>query len=248
VTEAAAPAAEVPLWAGVARTLRAEIAAGMHPVGSLLPTEIEQAARFGVSRQTMRQAIAQLRREGVLSARKGVGTRVEAVAPARTYVHALGTLTDLFQFGRETVFRLTGREMVTLRGRRAAELGARPGAQWLRLTGLREAPGEAAPLGLTEVWVDGRYAAAAEAAPARRQAIFASIEAAHGLVVEEVRQDIEATLLVAAQARALGAAAGAPALRITRRYHAAGGRLVELSVTLHPAERFRYSMVLRREG
>ncbi|EST22687.1 hypothetical protein N566_26490, partial [Streptomycetaceae bacterium MP113-05] len=52
-------------------------------VGEILPNERELAARFGVARATLRQALEQLELEGRLQRRRGVGT---TVAPPRVDV------------------------------------------------------------------------------------------------------------------------------------------------------------------
>ncbi|MFD5556599.1 GntR family transcriptional regulator [Streptomyces sp. NPDC059816] len=52
-------------------------------VGEILPNERELAARFGVARATLRQALEQLELEGRLHRRRGVGT---TVAPPRVGV------------------------------------------------------------------------------------------------------------------------------------------------------------------
>jgi GntR family transcriptional regulator len=246
-TPGAVRAAEMPLWQSVAQSLRAAISAGAHPVGALLPTEIELAAGFGVSRQTMRQAIAELRREGLLDARKGVGTRVLATAPVRGYVHTVADLAELSDYARDRVLLVSEHRIAPLQGRLAQEFGVRPGTPWLRLSGVRASAEGETPVGLVQVWVDGRYAETALGAAARHQPIFRAIEAAHGVQIEQVRQEIAAELLDAPAASVLGEAPGTPALRLTRRYATAGGRLVQLSDTLHPAPRFRYAMTLRRE-
>ncbi len=238
----------MPLWAGVAGALRSAIARGDYKINDLLPTELALADQFGVSRQTVRQAIAALRRDGMLSARKGVGTRVETTMPERGFAHALANVTDVFQFAAATVFRVTRSESVVPTGALARRLCARAGQRWLRLTGLRVNAEDGQALGLTNVWVDGAFAAVAEAAPGRRQAIFAAIEEAHGIAIEAIRQEIEVAVLNTEEAAMLGAKRGAPALRITRSYITGSGRLIELSSTLHPGPGFRYTMTLRRES
>jgi DNA-binding GntR family transcriptional regulator len=47
-------------------------------------------------------------------------------------------------------------------------------------------------------------------------------------------------------AAALEVAAGTPALTVVRRYHGKGARLIEVSVSEHPADRFTYSLELQR--
>ena len=62
----------------VAQLLSREIDAGQVNPGSRLPTEAELAERFGVSRNVVREAIAQLRADGIVEARQGVGAFVLA--------------------------------------------------------------------------------------------------------------------------------------------------------------------------
>jgi GntR family transcriptional regulator, transcriptional repressor for pyruvate dehydrogenase complex len=62
----------------VASLLLREIAAGEINPGNRLPTEQQLAERFGVSRNVVREAIAQLRADGVVEARQGIGAFVLA--------------------------------------------------------------------------------------------------------------------------------------------------------------------------
>ena len=53
-----------------------EIVAGTYPVGEPLPNDAELAARFGVSRTVLREAMKTLAAKGLVSPRARVGTRV----------------------------------------------------------------------------------------------------------------------------------------------------------------------------
>ena len=246
--EAAASLAAGPLFLRVAREIEGRIADGRYPIGSLLPTEHELAAAFGVSRLTIRQAHQRLRDLGLVSTRKRLGTRVESDRPRQAFRQSLRSLTDVFRFARDTVFHVTATRPVTATGALAQELGCAPGHAWLHMAGFREVPGEELPLGWTEVWLDAAYAEPVAQPAVHRTAIFEQVAARFGVALVEVRQEIAAMVLDATLARALRAAEGSPALRIERRYLGEGERLVELSVTTHPADRFRYGMSLRQEG
>jgi len=63
------------------KTVLSEALDSEFAVGEILPNERELAARFGVARATLRQALEQLELEGRLQRRRGVGT---TVAPPRT--------------------------------------------------------------------------------------------------------------------------------------------------------------------
>ncbi|MFC4466748.1 GntR family transcriptional regulator [Streptomyces xiangluensis] len=62
------------------RTVLSEALDSEFSVGEILPNERDLAARFGVARATLRQALEQLELEGRLQRRRGVGT---TVAPPR---------------------------------------------------------------------------------------------------------------------------------------------------------------------
>ncbi|MFD4394314.1 GntR family transcriptional regulator [Kitasatospora sp. NPDC058478] len=65
----------------VAAAMRQSIATGEWPPGAQLPTETDLAQKYGVSRPTVRLAVAALRSEGQLDVKQGRGTFV------RTAVH-----------------------------------------------------------------------------------------------------------------------------------------------------------------
>ena len=57
----------------VASSINREISSGRLQTGARLPTENEMAESFGVSRNVIREAVSQLRADGVIMARQGVG-------------------------------------------------------------------------------------------------------------------------------------------------------------------------------
>ncbi len=64
------------IWLEIEATLREEIASGHYRPGDKLPTEAEQARRFGVNRHTVRRALAALQEAGIVHARRGAGVFV----------------------------------------------------------------------------------------------------------------------------------------------------------------------------
>jgi GntR family phosphonate transport system transcriptional regulator len=67
----------------VAEALREDLALGRFRPGDRLPSEAELAARFGVHRHTLREALARLARAGLVRPRRGAGTYV--LAPPTDY-------------------------------------------------------------------------------------------------------------------------------------------------------------------
>ncbi|MDA9980132.1 GntR family transcriptional regulator, partial [Yoonia sp.] len=65
-----------PIWKAIATSLSNDISEGIYQQGNKLPTEAVLAARFGVNRHTVRQAMGALADEGIVHARRGAGVFV----------------------------------------------------------------------------------------------------------------------------------------------------------------------------
>ena len=77
-------------WRLIAEELRREIVMGSMAPGTKLPAEGELAERFGVHRNTVRQAVAALAAEHLVVSRRGSGT---FVAEHAVLVHRIGART-----------------------------------------------------------------------------------------------------------------------------------------------------------
>lgn len=236
-----------PRYQEVADSLRRAIETGAHPIGAHLPPETELAASFGVSRHTIRESLRLLRELGLVNRRQGSGTQVVARDPDVTFGQSLASLDDLLQYAASTSFELEPGQRIVARGALARMLGAAPGRAWLAYRGLRRAA-DSTPICVTDVYIAAELSAVAPHLAGRTGAIYRTIEAVCGIEVKEVRQEIAAETLDAETASRLDATPGSPALRILRRYHDAADRLFEVSVSRHPADRFTYSMRIRRDS
>jgi len=82
-----------PIWLQIYDRLGKAMASGLLPEGSRLPGEDDLAALFGVTRITLRRALARHQREGRLLARKGVGVFVRSLS-VRYVVHQNEAFND----------------------------------------------------------------------------------------------------------------------------------------------------------
>jgi GntR family transcriptional regulator, phosphonate transport system regulatory protein len=64
------------LWRQIGNAIESDIRSGRCPAGQPLPTERELAQRFTVARQTIRRAMADLERQGIITIQQGRGTFV----------------------------------------------------------------------------------------------------------------------------------------------------------------------------
>lgn len=237
-----------PLYVRIAATLAGQIARGDHPVGSLLPTEAELQQQFHVSRYVVRQAIQHLRSMGLVSARKGVGTRVEARNAAARFLLTMHSVGDIRQYATGMRLEIQEIDETVLRGSKAALIGARPGRRFLRIIGIRRRDRDNKPVSHAEIYIDDAFSSIKAEIPTVGTAIWEVIERHSGETLTEVEQQIDAVTLDSEHAELLEVAEGTPALRVIRRYYVTGRRLVELSVNLHPANRFSYNMRIKRDA
>lgn len=232
----------------LARQLAQGMASGRYPVGSLLPTELELCERLQLSRYAVRKALDALQEQGYISRRKNVGTRVESARPVSGFTQSLATVEELAQFGAEHVRLVRSIEPVVADLALASELGCAGGSHWLRISSLRmDAARRPRPICWTDVYVDPAYA---EVGPLVRESpdalISSLIEARYGRRIARIRQDIRAVALPREHAEDLRAEAASPALKVIRRYLDDADTVFEISVSLHPADRFTFSMEMRR--
>jgi GntR family phosphonate transport system transcriptional regulator len=92
MTSRSRPPSGYSAWRLIADELRREIVGGERLPGAKLPPEGELAERFGVHRNTVRQAVAALAAEHLVVSRRGSGT---FVAEHTVLVHRIGARTRL---------------------------------------------------------------------------------------------------------------------------------------------------------
>jgi GntR family transcriptional regulator len=153
---------------------------------------------------------------------------------------------DTLRFASETVLDLSEfAAPVSSADSRRLRLGA--ASEWRVWRGLRRTTAGGPPLGIVAVYLPAIYVDTMKTLEKRsRRAIFDYIASAHGLVITAIEQGISATVVDADEAMVLQAAEGAPALSIVRRF-VGPQRLMEVSETVYPADRFSYEIRLERE-
>lgn len=232
----------------LARELAEGIASGRHPVGSLLPTEFELCERHGLSRYAVRKALDELQELGLISRRKNVGTRVEATRPKPGFTQAIATVDELAQFGAEHVRVVREVQEVVADLALAREAGCEAGTRWLRISSLRMAPGrKARPICWTDVYLDAAYAEIGALVRESPETLISSlVEARYGRAIARIRQEVRGMTLPKALAAELQAEPGDAALKIVRHYLDSADQMFEFSLSVHPADRFSFSMELSR--
>ncbi|MFD5548269.1 GntR family transcriptional regulator [Streptomyces goshikiensis] len=215
-------------------------------VGEILPNERELAARFGVARATLRQALEQLELEGRLQRRRGVGT---TVAPPRVGV-AVGSARHSWPGesadGWEAVDAAEALPTAAVLKLLAAGSGSAASGSvvfaadqpvhTVRRTRVTEGQVVAAELlYVPAASVPGLSAIDAPAGPARARAVLRELQR---LALDGQDRSVELGSARADDAKELDRLPGAPVLLVTTRYFTAGGTAA-VSVATYRADTCR---------
>lgn len=236
-----------PLYANLARDLESAIASGGHLPGTLLPGEIELAERHGVSRATVRAALAILERAGLVERRRGAGTRVLAPRPPAGFGQSVRSTQELIHYARDTRRVVTATDDFVADAFSADVLGVPPGSRWLRISSLRIDPARPTqPICASEAYLAPRLAGVVPHLGDETTALLELLARHCGLHTDSIEQELQGAVVPDHLAAPLAAQSASPALRILRHYRDPARWLFLTTVGLHPADRFAYRMRLDR--
>ena len=234
---------------GVATTKRAQVRgileqlidAELHP-GDAIPSERALVTRLGVSRVTIRQAIADLVEAGALERVHGKGTNVTGPQ--------VDSRLHLTSFSREMRARGLIPATVVLSAAEefasddvAYALRIRPGRPVIRVERLRTADGT--PM----AYEVGYYPSTLFPRLLERElgSLYDVFASEYGVVVTSGEQTVRAEAADAHQARILGIAKRAPLL-VQERVTYAGNQVIEMSSSAYRADRYRIHMAITPRG
>ncbi|KMY85565.1 Transcriptional regulator, GntR family [Candidatus Paraburkholderia calva] len=237
-----------PRYMQLAQTLINEIQSGCFPVGYTIPTEFELCEQFGASRSTVREAVKQLVHLGMVVRQAGVGTTVKVVNSEGSYRQVMQQLSDLHRYTADTVLELLSKQTIEVSDAAlCAMLQAKPGETWLRLEGLRCSHESADPICHTEVFIQLVFRSLTGFENEPHTPIYTFIERQFGeQIAHQVQQEIRAVALPADIAKIVNAEVRSPALWLCQRYFNKRGELVEVAISIHPADRFSYLETFQR--
>lgn len=226
------------------KQLEQEIASGVYRVGDKFPTDFELRERFGVSRHTVREALRALQEQGILQRQPGSGTVIRAVLSHDVYAQTVNSLDELTDYAVESTIDVKQEGIVRARDGLAELLDIQPGGRWLRLAGVRTFHTKGRPSSWSEIYLDAKYADVREDLRLGGP-IYGHVARRFGLQVSDVEQRVSAVAAPATAAE-IDVKPGEPALLVRRRYFASSDQPFEVSLNLHPGDRYVYTARLSR--
>lgn len=224
--------------------LRERIASGAFGGKGALPGEQTLAAEYGVSRVTLRRALAALASDGLIDRRRGAGTFLAPSSRPKPVVSDLSDiLAHIVDMGRSTEVRLLDCAMVNPAAAIASELKLKAGARTQISRRIRLIDGE--PFSFLVAHVPERLAASYSIEELSREPLLSLLERA-GARLDRADQDISAELAAPDIAAALGVETGAALLAMTRISFDVNGEGIEHLRALYRPDRYSIRMDLRR--
>jgi GntR family transcriptional regulator len=201
-----------PRWHQVMTELAGQIGAGGFRPGERLPVEAELAARFGVNRLTVRQALAELARAGAIRTVHGRGSFV-AERPYRFRVRATApSIVAQMRDGAHTVTQELVAHAVVERSD-LPEPVTLPDARLLRLDTVMAVDGE--PWSRDTTWLSAERFAGVPSVWTPQTSLTGLLAGAYGITTRRSWRRHSAEPASAADAAALGIALGTPLLVLT---------------------------------
>jgi GntR family transcriptional regulator len=213
-----------PLHRQLADTLRDRIRRGELQPGAPVPSEAELVLAFGISRGTVRQALAQLRSEGLIVGGRGRSPVVGRLPLAQPFAELLSFSAWARSMGMVASGCRVSLERRPTSPAIAALLDVRVGTPLVSMVRLRLGDGE--PMLLERTVFAPGVGEAVEGLDLEADSIYAGL-AARGITFAAAQQTIDAVGSTVLDATWLRVRRGAPLLRVRRRTTDPDGRPLE---------------------
>ena len=233
-----------PRYARVAQALIEEISSGKFAVGSLIATETELCARFGVSRNTARAALAILSDMGLVTRHAGIGTVVRSLTAEARYVQEAESVSALFPNMEATEQRTLSERVVRADTSLSKMLDCRRGEQWKRVESLRSIKKHQLPVAYSHLYLPMHLASLAKHFDRLSAPAYTVIDRKSKSRVAKMHQETSACAVPDIAAQRLGVEEGSAGMQIIRRYFDEDARPVLISTTVYPAGRYSFSFAI----
>ena len=233
-----------PLYTQIREMLRNRILDGTYKSHERMPSENELVASFGVSRVTVRQALNDLKSEGLIFKIHGKGTYVAKPKAVQNLMRLEGFGEAMSRRGHETFSRVLGHRLMRAGKTIAPKLALRERDEVMEIRRVRYLDRE--PISLDVTYVPAAIGQRLIREDLPRRDIFLIIENDYGIALGNADLQIESMVADAELAPLLQVAPGTPILKIERLTYTADGRPLDFEYLHYRGDAFQYRMQLER--
>jgi len=234
-----------PHYVQIKDTLRERILNGTYAPHSQMPSEHELCALFGVSRITVRQALGDLQKEGLVFRLHGKGTFVSRPKAFQNVTSLQGFAEAMSSMGYEIVNQLRSFRIIKADRHVAQRLNLPEGTPVAEIHRVRMLNRE--PVSLELTWVPEALGKRLANADLATRDIFLILENDCGVPLGHADVSIDAILADDDIARALRVEDGSPVLRIERLTHDASGNPIDYEYLYFRGDAFQYRLRVDRQ-
>ncbi|MED5609123.1 GntR family transcriptional regulator [Pseudomonas sp. JH-2] len=238
------PLSPIPLYSQLKELLRTRILDGSYPPLSRMPSEAELGKAYAVSRITVRQALGDLQKEGLIFKIHGKGTFVAKPKAFQNVSTLQGLAESMGQRGYEVINRLRSFRFVPADAQVAARLQVAEGDTVAQIKRARLVNRELVSLEVT--YLPEAIGRRLEKADLVTRDIFLILENDCAQPLGHADLAIDAILADAELAAALEVEEGSPVMRIERLTHTADGQPLDYEHLYYRGDAFQYRLRIDR--
>ncbi|VVE60515.1 GntR family transcriptional regulator [Pandoraea captiosa] len=240
-----APDSPVPLYTQIKDMLRTGILDGHYAPLSRMPSESELQAMFDVSRITIRQALGDLQKEGLIFKVHGKGSFVSQPKAFQNVTSLQGFAEAMSRQGHEIVNRVVHFRFVPAPANVALRLDVTEGETVTEIHRVRLL--NRAPVSYEITYLPEALGRQLQRADLVTRDIFLILENDCAVPLGSADLSIDAVQADAALASALSTTEGAPLLRIERLTHDRQGHPIDFEFLYFRGDTFQYRLRVDRE-
>jgi GntR family transcriptional regulator len=239
------PFAPIPLYNQLKVLLRAQILDGTYPPESRMPSESELGDQFHVSRITVRQALGDLQKEGLIFKIHGKGTYVAKPKAFQNVSKLQGLAESLSQLGYEVINQLISVKFIKADARIAERLQLNEGNKIAEIKRVRLI--NRAPVSLEISYLPQDIGEKLQKADLITRDIFLILENDLQLSLGHADLAIDAVLADNELTKALNVEEGSPIMRIERLTHTTDGKPIDFEYLYYRGDAFQYRFRIDRQ-
>ncbi len=233
-----------PLYRWLTEILRDEIARGLYQPGNALPTEEELMRRYDLSSTTVRRAVHDLAREGLIYRKAGKGTFVKRAKIEEHLLRLTSFAEEMQSRHIQPSFKLVQARSMVPPAEIARALKLAPQDRAFLIERIQLANGE--PIALAQGYWHCDIGERLAQQDLSQVPLYEIVETVLHIPLVEADESISATVAEASLAKKLKTQRNAPLLVRRRLTYAAEMRPVEFTTTFYCADRYEYTIRLAR--